>query len=260
MDTGQADVAVEGQLAELRLIQRIARVAGWEWDMATDEVSWSPEMFEFFGQDPESFELTYESFIACTHADDRGHVRATVEHAQEKAEPFKFSHRIVRPDGEERLALCRVQVLSGPDGRATRMVGASLDLSDLQGVGEELQASHDRLGAAEKLAGVGGFEYDAATDRVSWSKGMYRLFGLRPGDFDGTFAAYIERVHPDEREARRAELERALKERSTVESSARIRRGDGSYVAIRSRVEVVASAEGALGLIGVCWAEGKASP
>ena len=69
------------------------------------------------------------------------------------------------------------------------MVGATLDLSDLQEVAEEVRASHEQLRSAEELAGVGSFEYDASADRVTWSEGMYRLFGLRTGDFDGTFAS-----------------------------------------------------------------------
>lgn len=251
MHARREDPALERLPADLALIQRIARVAGWEWNLATGEAMWSDELFALFGMDPATFEPTYDGFVACVHPDDREFVTRTLDRSLDAGDSFRISHRVIRPDGGERLVLCRAQVFRGADGAVERMVGATIDLSDFSQAGEDLQAAHDQLHAAEELAEVGSFDYDAAENRVTWSRGLYRLFGLRPDEFDGTFDAYLARIHPDERAGRRAELEGVVREGGGIESTNRVRRGDGSYAAIHSRVQVE-SADGGLHLIGVC--------
>lgn len=90
-------------------------------------------------------------------------------------------------------------------------------------------------------------------DRVTWSDGMYRVFGLRHGEFDGTLAAYLELVHPDDRDRRGFDLERLLERGEVLEAQQRIRDSDGQIRWISSRVKVVRGPSGeAQRLVGVC--------
>ena len=54
--------------------------------------------------------------------------------------------------------------------------------------------------AALAAADLGAWDWQIATNTVSWSQGVYRLFGVEPGAFAGTVEAYTELVHPDDRE------------------------------------------------------------
>src|SRR3954454_1092049 len=87
--------------------------------------------------------------------------------------------------------------------------------------------SRGLLEAAEKLAGVGSFEWDLASDRVVWSDGLYRIIGADPGAFLGTLEAFVDFLHPEEREARRATIERALATGRPADGQSRIVRSDG---------------------------------
>jgi PAS domain-containing protein len=190
----------------------IARLGGWEWDAATGEVSWSDALYEIAGV-PDGFEPSWESYFAIVHPDERSRVERLFRRALAGSGSYTVMHRFLTEGGGERLVLCRARVWRHDDGSPARMAGATLDLTDLQPTAEVHRARHQQLAAAEELAGVGSFEWDIAADRVTWSDNLYRIFGHRPGEFEGTYEAYLSFVHPDDRNERRGALARCAPDR-----------------------------------------------
>jgi two-component system, cell cycle sensor histidine kinase and response regulator CckA len=72
---------------------------------------------------------------------------------------------------------------------------------------EALRQSEQRLRLALSAGGMGSWEWDLGSDRLSWSERLEQLFGLEPGAFGGTYAEFIALVHPDDRELVRASIE-----------------------------------------------------
>ena len=87
----------------LAAAQSIARIGSWEWDVATDTVSWSDQLYRIYGVDPDEFEATYEA-LPPVHpprgpADRRG---APSRRRSAGEDEFAWDARIVRLDGEQR--------------------------------------------------------------------------------------------------------------------------------------------------------------
>lgn len=230
--------------AKLAAAQAVARVASWEWHIPANEVVWSPEFYEMLGMNPDRVEPTVEGFLSLIHPDDRSAAEVALSRALDGTDSYAVAHRLIRADGGERMMICRGQVQRDLDGSPLRMVGASLDLTDYMGVAMELRVKHDQLLAGEELAGVGSFHWEVASDTVRWTNGMYRLFGLRRDDFDGTFDGYLQRVHPDDRAARRADLEQLMRDGDDLVADHRIRRGDGAVRWLHSRTSVERDSSG----------------
>jgi PAS domain S-box-containing protein len=110
--------------------QQVAHVGSWDWNIAEDTVSWSDELFRMFGLEPQSQDVTYESYVERVHPDDRDLVRETVARAYEEAEPFLFDQRIVLPDGGVRWVQSRGRVVTDDAGTPVRMVGTSEDVTE----------------------------------------------------------------------------------------------------------------------------------
>ncbi|HEX4460267.1 MAG TPA: PAS domain-containing protein, partial [Polyangia bacterium] len=64
----------------------------------------------------------------------------------------------------------------------------------------ELARSEALLAEAQRLAHVGSWEWNIAPNIVSWSDEMHRIYGIELGHFDGTYEAFLARVHPDDRQ------------------------------------------------------------
>ena len=62
----------------------------------------------------------------------------------------------------------------------------------------ELQAGEERNRLALQAVGMGTWDWDAVGDVLIWSAEMDALYGLAPGTFEGTFAAFQRTIHPDD--------------------------------------------------------------
>lgn len=138
----------EAQLAEA---QKISRIGSWDWDIATDRIRWSNELFEIFGMEPGELPLGFEGYMNAVHPEDRDFVEHTVRQAAESREGFQYEHRIVRPDGAVRILEARGRMMLDAAGRPLRMIGISQDVTDRKETEKALADAFSR----ERLSRIG---------------------------------------------------------------------------------------------------------
>lgn len=109
---------------------RLDRLGRWDWVIDTDELRWSGPIFDIFGVRPEEFGGDLGSFMELVHPDDLERLHGEVRRALEEDRPYSVYHRIIRPDGEERIVHERAEVVRDSDGRALRMEGTVQDITE----------------------------------------------------------------------------------------------------------------------------------
>ena len=125
--------------------QALANMGDYDWHIPTDTNRWSDQLFRIYGHQPQSFNASYETFLAMIHPDDRDRIREIHEHSYATGEPYEMLERIVRPDGEVRYLRSNGQVVMGPDGAPERMRGTCIDVT------EQVLAEREREAAAVRL-------------------------------------------------------------------------------------------------------------
>jgi PAS domain S-box-containing protein len=75
---------------------------------------------------------------------------------------------------------------------------------------QALRESEQRLRLALGAGGMASWEWDLTSGRLYWSEKLEAMFGLEPKAFGGTYAEFIELVHPDDRELVGASVEQAI--------------------------------------------------
>ncbi len=126
----QAQEALARNERMLAEAQRVAHVGSWEWQVHSDQVIWSEEMYRIYGMTREQWTGSYEAFLERVFPDDLGHTQAVVSHALTNVTPFLYDHRIVRPDGSVRMLHTRGDVIPDGQGRPQRLVGSCWDITD----------------------------------------------------------------------------------------------------------------------------------
>jgi diguanylate cyclase (GGDEF)-like protein/PAS domain S-box-containing protein len=95
------------------------------------------------------------------------------------------------------------------------------DVTEREQLRAALGTTGDQLREAQAVAKVGIWDWDIPADQVRWSDELYRIFGLTPQGFPGTFDGYMAAVHPEDRSLVRATVERSLRTLEPFELSHR---------------------------------------
>ena len=73
------------------------------------------------------------------------------------------------------------------------------DITERNQAVDALRTAEERMRFALEAASVGIWDMDFTTGVLQWSEILEAQYGLQPGTFGGTFEAFIERIHPDDR-------------------------------------------------------------
>lgn len=129
-ERSQAQRQLAAAHASLAQAQEVAHLGSWEWEIGSDRVTWSDELYRLWGLEPQSVVLTYERYLDSVHPADREQVRTIVERALESGAPFDFEHRVVLPDDTVRWIHGSGRVIADENGAPARMVGAAQDITE----------------------------------------------------------------------------------------------------------------------------------
>ncbi len=183
--------ALQRSEAGLAEAQRIACLGNWDWDIVTNELHWSDEIYRIFGLVPKQFGATYEAFLNCVHPGDRAFVQRSVQDALVNDAPYNIDHRIQLADGTVRMVHEQAEVTRNEGGRPVRMVGTVQDVTERKRAEEErkhlaaiLEATTDFVGTADRN-GRALFVNQAGR----------RLLGI--GEAEDITDALIPDFHPD---------------------------------------------------------------
>ncbi|HSU96220.1 MAG TPA: PAS domain S-box protein, partial [Gemmatimonadaceae bacterium] len=100
------------------------------------------------------------------------------------------------------------------EGTARVLTGIIRDISDQQMTARALRDAEDRMGFALAASRVGTWEVDVATGASTWSTIQEELHGIAPGTYGGTLQAFVDEIHPDDRQQVQDAIQQALQQRT----------------------------------------------
>ncbi len=110
--------------------QQLGQIGSWDWDVITNQIVWSDELYNLFQLPKGTFDFTFENFIKFIHPFDKDYMEAVVRKAYMDHQPFEFFYRLVRADGTERLIKGTGKVVADSEGRVIRMGGIGQDITE----------------------------------------------------------------------------------------------------------------------------------
>ena len=143
----QAEAALRESEAHLRLAMDAGQMGMWYWEPATDRFTYSDGINTLFGRAADAPLVDYRVLQEVLHEDDREHFRVTLRHAIRNGSDFSVDYRVVWPDQSVHWISNRGQVHRGADGRAERVVGVAMDISERKLAEQRIvhMAHHDAL-------------------------------------------------------------------------------------------------------------------
>lgn len=109
---------------------------------------------------------------------------------------------------------------------------------------EILRRNEAALNNAQRMAHVGNWEWNIATGELAWSDEIYRIFGRQPQEFGATYEAFLETIHPDDRDAVVEAVNRAVAGEKEYGIDHRIVLPDGEVRHVSEQGEVTRDQDG----------------
>ena len=176
--------------SEIRLneAQKISHLGNWEWNIATDELYWSDEVYRIFGLDPLEFGATYDAFLKNVHPDDRNHVENVIKEALLNGKPYEIDYRITLADEGERIVHAQGEIVFDEKHTPIRVRGTVQDITERKKAEEEIrkladvvESSNDAI-VTESLEGI----------ITSWNKGAEQIYGYSAKEILGKDISILE--------------------------------------------------------------------
>jgi PAS domain S-box-containing protein len=175
----------------LELAQRIAKVGSWEWDLASNELSWSDECYRILGWNPKDGKPTLERFMASCHPEDRTSLQEIIQRGILSSAASEYEHRILWPDGTVRIIHQLFHVERDRDGKPVHMMGTTQDVTDFRTIEAELRQSQTTLSGILTISPEAIIVTDADGHISLFSAGAETIFGCKAADVIGRHIAML---------------------------------------------------------------------
>jgi len=240
--------AVEDVLREsresLNEAQRIAHVGSWDVDMVNDKLIWSDEIYRIWEIDPAHFKADFAAFIETVHPQDRENVNRAFRESLINHSLYEVEHRLLFPDGRVKYILERGEPQYDAQGNPVRFIGTSQDITSRRRMEDELQRGRLALEDAQRIGQIGSWELDLVSGVLDWSDETCRMFEIDPAVFGAGMDAFMNVIHPEDRERVSAAYDASIKNRTAYDVEHRLLLPNGRIKDVRERGETWYDADG----------------
>ena len=164
----------------LRMAMDSGKTVGWDWDVKSGRDFMFGDLKSMFGVSANTYSGVVEDFRRRIHSEDRAQVWRAVNDAMKSHDPYVAEFRVVREDGGLRWVSARGSFYYTADGKPERMVGMAVDITDRKNAEDAARQKEMEFIEAQRLAELGSWKWNPATDTVTWSEELYRLAGRDP--------------------------------------------------------------------------------
>jgi PAS domain S-box-containing protein len=178
--------------------EQAAQLGSWEWNLKSDALKFSDNLYRIFGYTPDEFESTFENFINIVHPDDRPIVAEVREQVFESHQPTANIFRIIHKDGAVRY-IYGMGHLFTTDSNEEVIIGSLQDVTQsylqekeikeinasLEEKNKELQRQNEFVEAILNSSVDVMAVFDRHLRYVTLNKASYELYRLAPDTIIG---------------------------------------------------------------------------
>ncbi|MFP4052020.1 MAG: PAS domain S-box protein, partial [Thermoplasmata archaeon] len=125
-DTKEAEQELRKTRSRLLRSQKLAKVGSWEFNLETEELSLSDEIYSMFGISEEE-EINYEKFLEYVHLEDREHIDKKWQ--EEMDEQYDLEYRII-VNGKTKWVRAKAELIYDDEDNPKKLVGSAQDITE----------------------------------------------------------------------------------------------------------------------------------
>jgi PAS domain S-box-containing protein len=215
----------------------LANIGSWSWDIATDKVVWSDELYRIFGLEPSIDKIDFEKFTSFIHPDDKEAVVASIKTALQDFKTYEITHRVQLKNGTVRIIQSKGEPLLDVDGKPFKLIGTAQNVTERQQLIDNLERNEALYKQAQELANLGNWTFDLKSKIIHWSDELYNIYEVPKGTLI-TYDFFLSFVHPDDLEGLVTYFDNCLKNKLPYDRKHRIILKSGKAKVLHRKGEV----------------------
>ncbi|MEP0832194.1 PAS domain S-box protein [Microcoleus sp. AS-A8] len=233
-DRKREEEALRESEARVRLALEATQIGTWDWDILTNQMTWSSGEQQVFGLTNGTFEATYEAFETCLPPEERDSLLGAVNRSRRTRREFHHEFRLMWPDGSLHWVEGKGKFFYNQEGQAIRMVGTLVDISERKQVEAQLQQSEEKFRQlTENINKVFWMTTADFSEMLYVSPAYEQIWGRSCESLYANPKSFAEAIHPEDRQQALARFEDNTTQELDIEY--RIVQPDGSWRWIRDR-------------------------
>ena len=222
----QTEISLQKNLELLNETGEMARVGGWEIDLKTNKVYWS-DITKKIHEVPNDYNPDLSVALSFFPSGARAKLEKAVEQAIETGKKYSMELPFVTARGKKLWVITKGNPQM-ENGKCVRMHGTFQDITKRKKTELELKKKTAILKRTEKIASIGSWDWDVATDKVAWSEELFRIFKLNPENGAVSYNDHPKIYTPESMKKLDEAVQKCLKTGKPYEVDLEIIRGDGT--------------------------------
>jgi two-component system, sensor histidine kinase and response regulator len=195
----QSQRALEGVNERLRIALSAVHASVWEYDAQNRRLEWDDRGQDLYGVDLNAHRQAWEAVLS-PHIADSARERIYAHLKDPACQEFDLTYTIEHPQRGLRHIRSVARNERDAQGRLVRTIGLDMDITPQVQTAARAEELTQRLQLAITAAGIGVWSNRLSDGAVEWNEQQYQIYGLDPRSFQISRPAWLERVHPDDRE------------------------------------------------------------
>lgn len=191
---------LEKEVSEISRINKIAlsraKVGIWLFDVVHNDLTWSDEMFELYGQNREDFSHAYDAWTTSLHPDDLERGKKEIEIALSGKGEFDTTFRVITNTGKIRHIKAKAVVERDQTGNPTRMIGTNWDVTEVVKAQADLEAEKIKFESAFDYSAIGMAMVSLRGEWLKVNKELCRIMGYEEDEL--LSMTFQDITHPDD--------------------------------------------------------------
>ncbi len=211
--------------------QKMAHIGNWDWNIVTNEIYCSDELYRIFELNPQEISTNSDAFFSnYVHPDDRDYVDNAVKRAL-KGEPYSIDNRIITANGEERTVHAQTEVIFDEKNNPVRMRGTVQDITERKKAEQALELSEEMYRIVTEQTGQLVYDYDIEEDTTDWAGNIKEITGFTPNEFESmSLKFWLCRIHPEDLDRYLENYDKYMRSGDTYRTEYRIRKKNEEYI------------------------------
>jgi PAS domain S-box-containing protein len=177
---------------------KISNIGSWEFDLLTNEITYSQELYEILGYDPKIFKPTINTAFDLIHPEDKVGIILKYNKSIANSEPATYEYRIIRPDGNTRFLNVHAHIIKDETGKLIKRIGVIQDITERKKTEEELRESEEKFRSAFDYASNGMALLSPEGKFIKVNKALCNIVGFTEEEL--LQKAFQDITHPDDLE------------------------------------------------------------